>query len=193
MTAMWRFQGEKWWWIVREEKGVMWDKLSQLVVYAMDVCWSHWGTSGVCLCVEQQGGRGAYEFTHTCRDTHLGGCVSEASQFCKYAPCACFSFFVGMLDFSLFSPDDCWILTFFLSLFWWTGMFTAGFGLTKLSAMTWTGSCLCLYLRSDVWRQFALCGNWQVDGGSWRMSQRWCYCMTYCRQVQTTVGSALCT
>lgn len=35
----------------RGRLGVMWAKLAQLVVYAMDVFWSHWGTSGGCECV----------------------------------------------------------------------------------------------------------------------------------------------
>lgn len=50
-----RLDEEQRWWAARGEEegeeGVMWAKLAQLVVYAMDVFWSHWGTSGVCVCV----------------------------------------------------------------------------------------------------------------------------------------------
>lgn len=190
MTAMCRLQGEKWWWIVREEKGIGGRHVSQII----SACCLRNGClleplrdiRGLSLC--GAGGGVTYEFTQTYRDTHLGGCVSEASQFCKYTGCACFHFYFGMQDSTMFSPDDLSVLKDGDVSGW---MFSAGFGFTKWRATTRTGSCLCLYLRTDVWRQFALCVNWQFDGGSWWVSQRWCYCMTYCRQAQTTVGSAL--
>lgn len=138
-----------------------------------------WSGGGVCVSLHMQ--------AHT-----LGWlCLWSLTAFCKYTQCACFNFFFGMQDFLLGSHFFHISVLMDGDVSWW--MFSAGFGFTKLSAMTWTGSCLCLYLRTDVWRQFALCVNWQFDGGSRRVSQRWCYCMTNCRQVQTTVGSALCT